>query len=316
MKVIKKFENFCLENNKAEEIVRLAGEDNYSLELISSYCKDIDTSVDLVSSVSLLNDRTQDRILSSIKKYKVIKREEKPEVLANTDLNLLEESVSTLAGKNLFNCFLKIFSALGYKNIQPNWKLTPNDFLIYYTTDEIDYLEIRTVTARFKHLDELLEKLQSSTQNAQLFFGLKTDMTMEYGILFQDNLNKIGEFRFVKGTYNNLLISDYLALINLKSFLSDVGFDKVKLLCRIKREMINFNPGYFEDKLKPYITNDVITFGFFGIGRWDNGVMDDFELESVKNNLKRFLLHFKWSQDVKISVVSKNFWVYIHIKLK
>ena len=316
MKEIKKFEKFLLENTKAEEIVRLAGEDSYSLELISSYCKKVDTSVDLVSAVSLIDEKTQDKILSLIKKYKVVRKEEDSEVFANTDLNLLDESISTLAGKNLFNCFLKIFSALGYKNVQPNWKSTPNDFLIYYTTDEIDYLEIRTVTARFRHLDELLEKLQTSTQNAQIFFGLKTDMTVEYGILFQDNLNKIGEFKFAKGTYNNLLMSNYLALINMKSFLSDMGFERVKLLCRIKREMINFNPGYFEDKLKPYITNDIITFGFFGIGRWDNGVMDEYEVESVKNNLKSFLLHFKWSQDVKVSVVAKNFWVYINIKLK
>ena len=312
---IKNFFKF-LNENKAEEIVSLAGEDSYSLDLISTYCLDVDTSVDLTSAVSLLDDRTQDKLLSLIKKHKFKRKEEDPEIIANTDLNLLEESESVLAGKNLFTCFLKIFTALGYKNIQPNWKSSPNDFLIYYSTEDEEYLEIRTVTARFKYLDQLLENLQSSTQKAQLYFGLRTDLVMEYGITFQDSLHKIGEFRFIKGTYNNLLISDYLALINFKSFISDLGFEKVKLMCKIKREMINFNPGYFEEKLKPEIKDGIITFGFYGIGRWDNGVMDDTEIESVKNNLKTFLIHFKWSQDIKLSVVAKNFWIYINIKIK
>lgn len=318
MKKIKNYNLFILEDkkNKAEEIVKLAGDDSYALDLISSYCKNVDTTVDLTSSISLLSEETQDKILSLIKKHKFKKQQDDANVLANTDLNLLKESEVTLAGKNLFNCFCKIFTALGYKNIQPNWKLTPTDFLVYYSTNEIDYLEIRSVTSRFKYLDQALENLKTSTQNAQLYFGLRNDLVMEYGILFQDNLNKIGEFKFTKSIYNTILISDYLALLSFKSILSTLEYDKVKLMCRIKREMMTFNPGYFEDKLKPYITDNVITFGFFGIGRWDNGVMDEYEVESVKNNLKSFLLHFKWSQDVKISVVPKNFWIYINIKLK
>jgi len=312
---IKKFLKF-LNENKAEEIVKLAGEDSYSLDLISSYCVNVDTSVDLTSAVALLDEKTQDKILTLIKKYKFKRKEEDPEVMANTDLNLLEESESVLAGKNLFTCFLKIFTALGYKNIQPSWDLTPNDFLIHYSTEEEDYLEVRTVTSRFKYLDQLLESLQSSTQRARLYFGLRTDLVIEYGITFQDSLHKIGEFRFIKGTYNSLLNSDYLALINFKSFISGLGFEKLKLMCKIKREMLNFNPGYFEEKLKPHIKDEIITFGFYGIGRWDNGVMDETEIESVKNKLKTFLIRFKWSQDIKLSVVGKNFWVYINIKIK
>ena len=216
MKLIKKFEKFLLES-KADEIVDLASDDSYSLDLISSYCNDVDPSVDLKSAVSLLDEKTQDDILSLIKKYKSNRKEEDPEVIANTDLNLLEESESTLAGRNLFNCFLKIFTALGYKNIQPNWKQTPNEFLIYYVTEEIEYLEIRSVTSRFKYLDQTIEKISTSTKTARLYFGLTTNLTIEYGIIYQDNANKIGEFKFIKSTYNSLLISDYLALMNFKS---------------------------------------------------------------------------------------------------
>ncbi len=317
MKSIKYYQNFLLEKNSeiAKQIASLAEDDSYAQNLISEYLKDFDTSIDLVSSLSLLDEKTQLKILNLIKKYKVNKEVEEPVIMTNTDLNLLESN-QILAGTNLFNCYLKVLTALGSKNIQPNWESTPKDFLIYYITPELEYLDIRMVTSRFKYLDKMFEDLKTSSQKAQLYFGIRNDMMIEYGVLFQESIHKIGEFKFSKTFYNSVINSTYLALINLKSFFNNFGYEKVKLLCRIKREMNNFKPGYFEDKSKPFITDNIFTFGYFGIGRWDNGIMDEYEVESVKNNLKHFLIQFAWSQDVKISVVAKDLWVYLNIKLK
>jgi hypothetical protein len=59
-----------------------------------------------------------------------------------------------------------------------------------------------------------------------------------------------------------------------------------------------------------------MTFGFYGVGKWDNGQLDAGELENVKANLKTFLMKYKWSEKILISVAPSKFWVYIQIKLK
>jgi hypothetical protein len=44
--------------------------------------------------------------------------------------------------------------------------------------------------------------------------------------------------------------------------------------------------------------------------------MDHNEIQSVKNNLKNYLIQFSWSEDIQLSIVAKEYWLYINIKLK
>ena len=81
-------------------------------------------------------------------------------------------------------------------------------------------------------------------------------------------------------------------------------------------EMDKFQPGYFEQKMVPLVNDRIITFGYYGVGKWDNGQLDSGELMNVKNNLKNFLSKYKWSEKIQISVVPSKFWVYINIKIK
>ena len=80
--------------------------------------------------------------------------------------------------------------------------------------------------------------------------------------------------------------------------------------------MLTFNPGYHEKKLSPMLKDRIISFGYFGVGRWDNGKIDEGELMNIKNNLRTFLSKYKWSEKVMINVNPDRFWVYINIKLK
>jgi hypothetical protein len=313
--MIKNFDNFLKENKSiAIEIVTLADNDSYAQSLLSKYCRNFDTSIDLISIVSLLDSELQKEILDKIKKYKT-KKEEDPLIMANTDLNLLESN-GKLAGKNLFECFLKILTALNYKNIAVNSELTPKDFLIYLSTNDINYIDIRSVTSRFKYLDIMFEDLKTSTQIAKLYYGLRNDMVMEYGLTYQDTTHKIGEFKFKFETYESLLNSSFLALYNFKVHLKNFNYEKLKHFGKIKKAMNNFSPGYCENQSKPTIKDDIMTFGYFGIGRWDDGFMDHNEIQSVKNNLKNYLIQFSWSEDIQLSIVAKEYWLYINIKLK
>jgi hypothetical protein len=316
MKSIKSYKDFLREDNNdiAQEIISLADGDSYAQTLISKYCKNFDTSIDSYSVISLLDNETQTNLLSKIKEYKS-KSEEFPEVFANTDLNLLE-SKSFVAGKNLFNCFLKILTALGCKGIQVNYELTPKDYLVYLVTNDLNYLDIRMVSSRFKYLDMIIQDMQTSTQVAKLYYGLKNNMVLEYGLTFQDSIHKIGEFKFKFETYESLINSPLLALFNFKTHLKNFNYEKLKLFGKIKEAMNNFSPGYFEKQSKPTIKEDIMTFGYYGIGRWDDGFMDHNEIQSLKNNLKNYLIQFPWSEQLQLSIVAKEYWLYINIKLK
>jgi hypothetical protein len=316
MKSIKSYLDFLKEDNNdlAEEIISLAEGDSYAQTLISKYCKEFDTSVDAYSIISILDKNLQKEILQKIKEYKS-KKEEDPEVFANTDLNLLESN-SVTAGKNLFSCFLKMLTALGCKNIQVNPELTPPEYLVYLVTNDLNYLDIRMVSSRFKYLDMIILNMQTSTQIAKLYYGIRNDMVMEYGLTYQDTTHKIGEFKFKFETYESLINSPLLALFNLKTHLKNFNYEKLKIFGKIKKAMNNFNPGYFEKKSKPTIKEDIMTFGYYGIGRWDDGFMDHNEIQSVKNNLKNYLIQFPWSEQLQLSIVAKEYWLYINIKLK
>ena len=80
--------------------------------------------------------------------------------------------------------------------------------------------------------------------------------------------------------------------------------------------MKDFRPGYSEKSLFPILRDRIFTFGYYGVGRWDNGVLDEGELMNIKNNLRTFLSKYKWSEKVMINVNPDRFWVYINIKLK
>ena len=80
--------------------------------------------------------------------------------------------------------------------------------------------------------------------------------------------------------------------------------------------MKDFKPGYFEKRSYPILRDRVITFGFYGVGRWDNGKLDEGEYQNIKTNFTNWLMTKKWGGKVLISVKPESFWLYFHIKLK
>jgi hypothetical protein len=80
--------------------------------------------------------------------------------------------------------------------------------------------------------------------------------------------------------------------------------------------MVNFFPGQSESKLEPTITGDIISYGFQGLGNWDNGNLDSGEVDNIKNNFRSFLMQYKWSDRVQINVIPSDHWVFINIKIK
>jgi hypothetical protein len=119
-----------------------------------------------------------------------------------------------------------------------------------------------------------------------------------------------------KSTYNWIMLLDSVSSAPLKRQLIDLDINKLSLFSKIKISMSNWNPGYFEKKSAPQITGDIISFGYYGVGKWDNGKLDEAEFQNIKNKFKTWLSKFRWSEKILVSVTNNSFWVYFNFKLK
>lgn len=319
--MIKRYFDFISENQDnfdtiGEYIENLSKDDEYALNIISQYTQDIDPTIRLANAINLLDKHTQDFILKMILDHKLDKEEQKePVVTAYTDANL-SESNTTLGGKNLLKCFLRVITALGQKNIQPDFKNTPESFITIFKTPLISVEDIKSVMSRYQYFAQFLNNLDYTQNESQIYYGITTNLNFQYGLLNEEQILPFGEFKLTKGIINYLLTLDSPSIINFKKFLINLDLNKLVLISKIKNEMKNFRPGQSQHKSSPVINGDILTFGYYGIGKWDNGKMDESEIENIKQNFRSFLIPFKWSDKVQISVTSNDFWLYLNFKLK
>lgn len=243
---------------------------------------------------------------STIKSWKVF----------NDEFGYISESNEVLAGKNLFKCFLKALTALGMKDTKPDWEETPESFLIFFRTISTNVNDLKSVMSRYQHFDTFINKIDYTQNECQLYFGIKCDSIFQYGIITEEQFIPIGHFKLTKGILNWILTLDSSSSINLKKEIVHLDLNKISLLCKIKNEMKNFIPGSSEKKSPPKINGDVITFGYYGIGKWDNGKMDEGEFQNIKSNFKTFLCRWNWSEKIQVSLTTDQLWLFLNIKLK
>ena len=313
---VRKYLDFISEKsnlyNSLGEWVESLIEDEYVKNIVNRYTQDIDPDIELSNAINVLDKRIQNEMKSQIENYLQNGIQEKePEVLASTDLEMLDES----AGKGVFTSFLKSLTALGQKETNPNWEKCPDNFLLFYYYPNLDSTIVKQIFTRFKSLSMYLDTIDYGKNEVNLYFGLKTDGNFEYGISY-DSLSPIGQFKLGQSIVKWILSLESKSAQSLKKELVNLSLSDILTLGRIKNDMLTFNPGYHEKKLSPMLRDRVISFGYFGVGKWDNGKLDEGELMNVKNNFTTWLLNKKWSEKILISVKPESFWVYIHIKLK
>jgi hypothetical protein len=313
--MIKSYINFITEtfskeehNSIGEYIQNLAENDDYITMIANQYLGDVDPSIKLSNSINLLDDLEKVELLKRVENY-LNGVELEPSVSTSTDINLLEESY----GKNLLNTFLKTLSNLGFKDTHPESTEVPSEFLIFFKFNGKPSSDVQLAFNRFKSLKSI--KVDYTQPHIGLYYGIKLNGNFEYGYYY-DDLIPIGEFKLNKSAYNSLKLSDSKSISTLKKILANLSHNDILLMCKIKSEMDNFQPGYFESKSTPIINDRIITFGYYGVGKWDNGILDKGEFMNIKTNLKTFLSKYKWSDLIQVSINANKFWVYINIKIK
>ena len=306
-------ESFSKENHHSlgEYIEQLAENDEFIQMIVGQMTGDIDVSIRMSNAINLLDDLQKVELLKRVENH-LNGVEGKTHVAATVDAKTVEP-IDEAYGKNVLNTFFKCLTALGFKENSPQTNEVPTEFLMFFKLSGVDSSRIEGVFRRFKSLQSI--NIDYSHPTMGLYFGIKCDGNFEYGYYY-DVLIPIGQFKLTKSIYNQIKLSELKSASGLKKILVNLNFEDIVLMSKIKVEMDKFSPGYFEQKMVPQILERTMTFGYYGVGKWDNGQLDAGEFENVKNNLKAFLMKYKWSEKIMISVQPSKFWVYIQIKLK
>lgn len=333
--MIKRYLEFIKEDFNGFEsfgkwIESLSG-DEYVLNIVNRYIdddnklysgEDIDPTIDLSNAVNLLDDRVKNEIKLQIEDYLQFGiQEREPLVLPSTDTSeLLGESIQaqaevSVAGKGIFHSFLKSLTALGLKESNPEWSLCPEDFLLYYSFRNLNSDSVKQIFTRFRSLERYTYLIDYGKNELNLYFGLNCSGEFEYGIEY-DTRFAIGKFKLSQSVIKWLLSLESKSASSLKKEIVNLNYLDMITLGQIKNDMKSFSPGYFEKKLNPMLRDRVITFGYYGVGRWDNGKLDEGEYQNIKINFTNWLMTKKWSSKVLISVKPESFWLYIHLKIK
>jgi len=316
MKKIKNYFHFIKES--VADLVIKHIDDDYVRKIVTRYTNEIDPSIDIFNAVKILDTKTQNEIKGQIERYLQYGIENKePEIIVSTETEeLLESQEISVSGKGVFTSFLKALTALGQKDNLPNWDKTPDDFLIYYFFPNLNSDNVKSIFSRFKSLQRYINLVSYDNNFVNLYFGIKCDGQFEYGLSYEENNLPIGQFKISKSIIKWIVSIESKSAHSLKKELVNLSYNDIITFGKIKMDMVEFNPGYHEKKLNPSLKDRVISFGYFGVGRWDNGKIDEGELMNIKNNFTTYLLSKRWGSKVLISVKSSSFWVYLHIKLK
>jgi len=293
-----------------EYIENLSKDNDYALNIISQHTQDFDPKVRIANVVNLLPKTTQELILNLIIDEKSGNEEPKDvDVIAYTSANL-NESTTVVGGKQVLQCFLKVITALGQKAISYNPENTPKDFVFYFETSLLKVDDVKSVMSRYQFFDKVVNEIDYSFNFCNLYYGVKTNGNFEYGIKTESESLPIGKFKLTTGTLKYLLLLNSPSANGLKKQISTLKVEQLLLLGKIKDSMENFNPGTFEKKMKPVVTDNIISYSYF-----DQSI-DLNEIENIKTNFKSFLIPYRWSEKIQISVSINGNYLFLNIKLK
>lgn len=301
--------------NSLGEWVESLISDDYVKNIVSRYTKDIEMDVNLSNAINVLDEKIQNDIEHQIEEYlKDGIKEKTPDIIASTEI--VTESEIATAGKGIFSSFMKSITALGHKEMLPNWEKCPEDFLIFYYYKDLDAQSVKQIFERFKSLVGFSGMIDYGKNEVSLYYGIKCDGSFEYGISYDDSLTKFGHFKLSQSIVKWIVSMDLSSASSLKKELVNLTYSDIVTLGKVKKDMIQFNPGYSEKKSFPTIKDRVMSFGFYGHGKWENGKLDKTEFMNVRNKFMNWTISKKWGNKVMISIQPESFWLYIHIKIK
>lgn len=292
------FQECCTEYGTFGRWVEKEVEGNdYLSTIIAPFISKVKPDIRLANAVDLLGEFDQKQIYLMIKSEKEKKNE-------NT-------SNENLGGKNIFKSFLKATYSLGIGDLD---KKASSEYLIYYESNSInDDLILQSFT-RFKSL-QVLYKKTIENQECKLFFGVDLSLNFTYGILTVSGRIILGTFKFNKSSFEWTKSLGLNIFSKFKMDIIELSWDDFSLLIKVAKFMQAYPLGD-KSKFNLIWSQYILTFSYYGVSKWDNGVLDAGEYMNIKSNLKTRLSSESWSKRVLVNVSADDFYLKISFKLK
>lgn len=297
---------------KIEKAVK--SDDEKKTEFIRIIGKHLDSKADIrvSNAVDLLPEYDQRLLVKELEDTFLVK-----EGVAQEFMDDIKDV--SLSGKGGFNSFLKVITALNLPEIKPNVDNCPQSFSIIYSMESLNKERLLKVLRRFRSLSSGIRIIENINDNIiGIYFGLKHDggrFYIEYGILADDKRYVIGEFKFGSSQYKKMMSNNNKVLKSFQEEMKEVDLKDLKLLMKVKDDFTNFSPGYFHKKSNSIIKDNVLIQGFYGVGNWNNGILDKESYDNLKQEFKEWVLTQKWKDQVLVNIKPGKFWVYFRIKM-
>lgn len=302
--MIKKFNLFIKENIEFGDYVEKQMKDENINRLILPYIKDSKKDLKIANAINILDQDKKDEIKNIIDNY-----------LENGLSNKTDISVSTViesSGKGIFNTFLKALSAISASSIIKKIK---KDFLLFYIIESIEPQLLIEIFQRFKSLSHYITDLEIN-EKVSLFYGINYQLTLEYGLMIQETKYVFGNFKMNKSNVEELKNSGFKSSLLIKKDLESIDYPSLQIMGKIVKDIDSIPIIEFKKKSDISIINSNLKFGYYGVGIWKNGEMDETDLINYKEIINKWITKTKWKDNVLYKIYCKDFWLIIEIKIK
>lgn len=274
--------------------------------------KSVPTDVRISNAVNLMNPYDQMLLVKKLQDTFGINERIK------YDLDIDEVKNMSILGQVGFNSFLKVISALNLPNIEINRDNCPNDFFLIFITEKLNIDRLMKVFKRFRSMGSISDLLSKSNDPLRVYFGLKytNKLILEYGVIKNERRVVVGEYTLTKRNWVKLKEKKSNPLKSLQDQIEHIDIKDLKKLMKIKGEITNFSPGYYNDKSNPYIENNTLVQGYEGTGKWDSGTITTNSFNEIKETFKEWVVTQKWSKDIVFNIKPDKFWIWVKIKIK
>lgn len=299
-------------NSIGEWVESVSKGNDYLLSIISNYINDVDVTIRVSNAVNLLSDFDQKQLFYRIYNY-INNDESEKEKDSNVMTNVvIENEENVYGGKHIFQSFLKALTALGLSKTLN--KSHQEDYLFYYLSGDVEVNSIKNIFSRFKSLTLFGNRVDYTFNTCKLYYGINSNGNFDYGF-YTNQIIPIGQFKMSKSNLSWLLLNSSPSSLILKKDLVSLDMNQLVLFSKICKEMKTYQISA-EQKSGPFINDGVISFGYYGIGKWNSSRLDDEEYQNLKNNFKNWLVKYKWSDKILISITHSSYWVYFNLKIK
>lgn len=287
-------------------IESLCKDDEFVRSIVGEITGDIDPKVSVSNAVDVLDNSKKIELVNRVESHlSGLKKD--PKISTSVDVT---DSIVESYGKGIFTTFLKCLTALGLKDNSPS-DSPSNDWIVYFEFKNLDPFKVNSVFSRFKSLSQIDLNF---TYDVSLYFGIKNNLILEYG-WFDKTHNQIGSFPISKSVVNWIKTSNMKSLSGIRKFLLNISKEDIQTFSKLKSHIQSLELGGSKI-LMPKINDRVITFGWYGVGKWEDSKMSSENLDVIKDKIRNHILRLKFSDKLLISVAAENFWIYLKIKLK